>query len=131
MILSSLLMYGVAAGALADATAVQDPVAVPQSPPAVAAPVDPEAYDLGEIVISGGQPRGSVLGDIKPELVLDARDIRAYGANNITDLLAALAPQTGSAQGRGGGRPVVLLNGHRISGFREIRSIPTEAIERV
>ena len=63
--------------------------------------------------------------------MLDARDIRAYGANNITDLLAALAPQTGSAQGRGGGRPVVLLNGHRISGFREIRSIPTEAIERV
>jgi iron complex outermembrane receptor protein len=131
MILSSLLMYGVAAGALADATAVQDSVAAPQSPSAVTAPVDPEAYDLGDIVISGGQPRGSVLGDIKPELVLDARDIRAYGANNITDLLAALAPQTGSAQGRGGGRPVVLLNGHRISGFREIRSIPTEAIERV
>ena len=131
MIFSSLLMYGVAAGALADTTAVQDQTAQPQSPPAVTAPVDPEAYDLGEIVISGAQPRGSVLGDIEPELVLDARDIRAYGANNITDLLAALAPQTGSAQGRGGGRPVVLLNGKRISGFREIRSIPTEAIERV
>lgn len=131
MIFSALLMYGVATGALVDATAGQAQPAQPQSPPAVTAPVDPEAYDLGEVVISGGQPRGSVLGDIKPEIVLDARDIRAYGANNITDLLAALAPQTGSARGRGGGHPVVLLNGHRISSFREIRAIPTEAIERV
>lgn len=131
MIFSSLLMYGVAAGALADATAGQDQAVQPQSPPAVEAPIDPETYDLGEVVVSGTRQRGTVLGDIKPELVLDARDIRAYGANNLTDLLDALAPQTGSAQGRGSGRPVVLLNGKRISGFREIRAIPTEAIERV
>ncbi|MGV9005654.1 MAG: TonB-dependent receptor plug domain-containing protein [Brevundimonas sp.] len=131
MILSSLLMYGVAAGALGDPLADSVVSAAPQTPPVVAAPADPEAFDLGEVVITGGPQRGAVVGDIKPELVLDARDIRAYGANNITDLLAALAPQTGSAQGRGGGRPVVLLNGRRISGFREIRSIPTEAIERV
>lgn len=130
MILSSLLMYGVAAGALSDAAAGQDQTAQPQTPPAVAAPADPEAYDLGEVVVTS-KARGSVLGDIKPELVLDARDIRAYGANNITDLLEALAPQTGSARGRSSGRPVVLLNGRRISGFREIRAIPTEAIERV
>ena len=129
MIFSSLLMYGVAAGALAEAG--QDQTAQPQTPPAAAAPVDPDTFDLGEVVVSGERQRGTVIGDIEPELVLDARDIRAYGANNITDLLAALAPQTGSAQGRGGGRPVVLLNGKRISGFREIRSIPTEAIERV
>lgn len=131
MILSSLLMYGVAAGALTDAVAGQDQTAQPQSPPAVMAPIDPETYDLGEVVVSGARQRGTVLGDIEPELVLDARDIRAYGANNITDLLEALAPQTGSAQGRSSGRPVVLLNGKRISGFREIRAIPTEAIERV
>ena len=42
-----------------------------------------------------------------------------------------LAPQTGSGQGRGGEQPVVLLNGHRISGLREIQDIPTEAIQRV
>ena len=30
--------------------------------------------------------------------------------------------------GRGGERPVLLLNGQRISGFRELRDIPTEAI---
>lgn len=131
MIVSSLLMYGVAAGALADAVADGDQVVQPQSPPAAAAPMDPDTFDLGEVVISGQRQRGTVLGDIKPELVLDARDIQAYGANNITDLLEALAPQTGSARGRGSGRPVVLLNGKRISGFREIRSIPTEAIERV
>jgi len=46
-------------------------------------------------------------------------------------LLDALAPQIGSAQGRGGERPVLLLNGQRISGFRELRDIPTEAIQRV
>jgi len=131
MIFSSLLMFGVAAGALADVTAGQTQATQPGSPPAVTAPADPEAYDLGEVVVTGERQRGSVVGDIKPELVLDARDIRAYGANNLTDLLDALAPQTGSARGRGSGRPIVLLNGRRISGFREIRAIPTEAIERV
>ena len=40
-------------------------------------------------------------------------------------------PQIGSAQGRGGERPVLLLNGQRISSFRELRDIPTEAIQRV
>src|SRR5690606_10273765 len=35
------------------------------------------------------------------------------------------------ARGRGGGRPIMLLNGQRISGFREIRDLPPEAIERM
>jgi hypothetical protein len=42
-----------------------------------------------------------------------------------------LAPQIGSTQGRGGEQPVLLLNGQRISSFREMRDIPTEAIQRV
>jgi hypothetical protein len=46
-------------------------------------------------------------------------------------LLEALAPEIGSARGRGGGAPVLLLNGQRISGFRELRDVPTEAIQRV
>ena len=75
--------------------------------------------------------RGSVVGDIPPENTLDARDVRATGATNINELLDALAPQIGSAQGRGGEAPVLLLNGQRISGFRELRDIPTEAIQRV
>ena len=90
--------------------------------------------DLGDeedIVITGARPRGSVVGDIPPENTLDARDVRATGATNINELLEALAPQIGSARGRGGEAPVLLLNGQRISGFRELRDIPTEAIVRV
>jgi hypothetical protein len=84
-----------------------------------------------EIVVVGQKPRGSVIGDILPEDTLDARDVRATGATNINELLDALAPQIGSTQGRGGGAPVLLLNGQRISSFREMRDIPTEAIQRV
>ena len=92
----------------------------------------PDDYgDEEEIVVTGAKPRGSVVGDIPPQNMLDSRDVRATGATNITELLDALAPQIGSAQGREGGRPVLLLNGRRISGFRELRDIPTEAITRV
>ena len=72
-----------------------------------------------------------MIGDIPPENTLTSRDVRATGATDITELLEALAPQIGSARGRGGERPVLLLNGQRISSFREMRDIPTEAIERV
>lgn len=91
---------------------------------------DGETED-GAIVITGEKPRGAALGDMAPLEVLDSRDIRATGATNINELLEALAPQLGSAQGRGGERPILLLNGKKISGFRELRAIPTEAIERV
>ena len=83
------------------------------------------------IVITGQKARGSVIGDIPPEDVLDSRDVRATGATSINELLEALAPQLGSAQGRGAERPILLLNGKRTSSFRELRDIPTEAIERV
>ena len=99
-----------------------------------AAPSAQPADDTGdeeEIVITGAKPRGSVVGDIPPENTLDARDVRATGATSINELLDALAPQIGSARGRGGEQPVFLLNGQRISGFRELRDIPTEAIQRV
>ena len=84
-----------------------------------------------EIVVTGQKPRGSVIGDIPPERTYDARDVRATGATNVNELLSALAPEIGSARGRGGGAPVLLLNGQRISSFRELRDIPTEAIQRV
>ena len=92
------------------------------------------AEDYGDeepIVIQGTRSRGSAIGSIPPVNVLDSRDVRATGATSINDLLDALAPQIGSSQGRGGERPVILLNGQRISSFRELRDIPTEAIERV
>jgi hypothetical protein len=113
-----------------DAPAAGAP-AVEQTPedPAAGAPADYE--DEGEEIVVTGVRRGTVIGDIPPENTLTARDVRATGATDITELLDALAPQIGSARGRGGERPVLLLNGQRISSFREMRDIPTEAIERV
>jgi hypothetical protein len=110
-----------------NSTAPADPAT---AQPAAAEP-DDEYGEEQAIVITGQKPRGSVEGDITPEQVLTSRDVRATGAINITELLDALAPQIGSSQGRGGERPVLLLNGKKISGFRELRDIPTEAIERV
>jgi len=91
----------------------------------------PTEDDGAEIVVQGQKPRGSVFGDIPPENVLDPRDIRATGATSISELLDSVASQTGSARGRGNGRPIMLLNGQRISDFREIRDLPPEAIERM
>ncbi len=90
-----------------------------------------QADSEDEIVVVGQRQRATVIGDIPPENQLNSRDIRATGATSITELLAAIAPQIGSARGRGAGPPVLLLNGQRISSFRELRDIPPEAIERV
>jgi len=101
--------------------------------PAAAQDVPPDLPALAdeEIVVTGQAQRGAVIGDIQPELQLGPADIQSYGVNSVAELLAELAPQTGSVRGRGGERPVVLLNGRRISGFAEIRDLPTEAIARV
>ena len=107
-------------------TAAQAP-ARPATPPPAGATV-PGSEDDEEIVVQGQKPRGSVPGDIPPEQTLNAADVRAYGVNNISDLLDQLAPQTTSGRG---GQPVILLNGRRISSFMEIRDLPTEAISRV
>ena len=90
-----------------------------------------DEYGGEDIVVMGQKPRGSVVGDIPPENVLDPRDIRATGATSVNELLDSLASQIGSARGRSSGRPITLLNGQRISGFREIRDLPPEAIERM
>ena len=90
-----------------------------------------EDTEVEEFVVSGTRTLpGAVIGDIAPELSISPREIRAYGAASVTELLDALAPQTNSGQGSGG-RPVVLINGARTSGFSEIRDMPTEAIARV
>jgi len=114
----------------AHAQNTQQPPAASTGTAPAAQPVD-DSGDDEEIVIRGARPRGSVIGDIPPQNTLDARDVRATGATSITELLDALAPQIGSARGRGGEAPVLLLDGQRISGFRELRDIPTEAIQRV
>ncbi len=120
-----------------EATPAQEPNPAQEATPAAgtpAEPVAPDADEFGEeeeIIVTGSRPRGSVIGDIPPENTLNSRDVRATGATDINELLEALAPQIGSARGRDAGRPITLLNGQRISSFRELRDIPTEAIQRV
>ena len=120
---------------LASASAIPAPAQPAPQPAPIPAPSDaqtanqPDSED--DIVIVGQRQRATVIGDIPPENQLTSRDIRATGATSITELLAAIAPQIGSARGRGAGQPVLLLNGQRISSFRELRDIPPEAIERV
>jgi len=100
-------------------------------PPAPAAPSADTDSDDDDIVIKGKPPRGSVIGDIQPENVLKSRDVKATGATSLDELLDAIAPDIGLALGSGGARPLVLLNGRRVSSYRELRDIPIEAISRV
>ncbi|MFS0773507.1 TonB-dependent receptor [Sphingomonas sp. 1P08PE] len=120
------------AGLTPMAAAAQQAVPPPAATGAQAAPAEPEEEEPAEgedIVVTGSRtPPGSVVGDIPPDQTLSPADIRSYGVNSVQDLLTELAPQTTSGRG---GAPVVLLNGKRISGFQEIRDIPTEAIQRV
>lgn len=108
------------------------------SPPAEApadttadSPADATAGEEDEIVVSIERTRGRVVGDIPPEIQLNAEDIRVVGASNIADLLQELGPQVRSGRGRGSDGPVVLINGKRVSGFAEIRNLPPEALLRV
>ncbi|MDB5692065.1 MAG: TonB-dependent receptor, partial [Alphaproteobacteria bacterium] len=112
------------------------PTAAPNAaaaPGAAATPAEDNSDESEgpDIVVTGQRERGAVQSDIPAENQLNRRDIRAYGASSISDLLDAIAPQTRSTRGRGGEFPVILLNGRRISSFAEIRDIPPEAIDRV
>jgi len=129
LLLSSAALLSLSSPSFAQPAAQQPRAATPTPAPSTE-PLDDSADDE-EIVVTGARARGSAVGDIPPEDTLDARDVRATGATSISELLDALAPQIGSVRGRGGGAPVLLLNGQRISGFRELRDIPTEAIQRV
>ncbi len=120
-------MAGVAPVAMASAQEATAPQQQQQAPEPVGGG---EAVE-GEDIVVTGELRGAVPGDVKPEVVLNPADIRAYGTGSLAELLTELEPQTRSGRGRGGGGPVLLLSGRRISGFGEIRDIPPEAIERI
>ncbi|WP_395394568.1 TonB-dependent receptor [Novosphingobium sp. BL-8A] len=84
-----------------------------------------------EIVVTATRIDGQLDVPQKPIETLDEDDIAAYGVNSISDLIDAISPQTNSGRGRGDGRPVILVNGQRITSFREMRDIPPEAIRRL
>lgn len=143
---ATLLATLLTGGALPAYAQAQQPPAANPAPavtpkaPATATATAPATEDeyadetVSELVIVGSRERpqvGAVVGDIKPELQLSPAQIQSYGVSSVADLLNELAPQISSNRGRGGEAPVVLLNGRRISGFGEIRDIPTEAILRV
>ncbi|MFM1981808.1 MAG: hypothetical protein RJB22_527 [Pseudomonadota bacterium] len=107
-------------------------IITPASALAAAASAPLSADDDGvDIIVTAPRLAGSVNVDIPADIVLDAAAVESYGVSSVTDLLGALSAQTRSGRGRGEGRPVVLLNGKRISGFAEIRDLPSEAIQRV
>lgn len=114
------------------ALAAAGPQEAPAPPVEADAPGTSGTVDAdGDIVVVATRVHGQVETAVPPIVTLSEEDIAAYGAGSIQSLLAALAPQTGSGRGRGDGTPSVLLNGLRIANFREIRSIPPEAIRRV
>ncbi|HEV2567109.1 MAG TPA: TonB-dependent receptor [Sphingomonas sp.] len=139
MSLLLMLLGGVSVPALAQDTPQPPPPTVAPPPAETAAnaeaatqsATDEFADGEEEIVVVGQRERGEVIGDIRPEVQLTPADIRSYGVNSVAELLTELAPQIRTERGRDRNAQVVLLNGLRISGFSEIRDLPTEAIQRV
>ncbi len=123
------------------------PAAAPAPAPATekSAPADDDnagsVIDNHEIVVTANKIKipGQVDAPQPAVTTLDEEDIQAYGVSSIQDLLDAIAPQTNSGRGRSGnggsgsfaGGPVILVNGLRISSFRELRDFPPEAIRKV
>lgn len=102
----------------------------PQPAPAPAAQPDTGSPAKGEIVVTADRVRGQVETTSAPVVELNQQQIAAYGARSIADLVAQLAPQIGAGRGRGG-IPLFLVNGQRITNFREIRRYPPEALLKV
>ncbi len=98
-------------------------------------PAEPGENDetADDIIVTAPQvSRGSVDIPQAPVAVLEEDEILSIGASSLAELLEELAPQTGSGRGRGsGGPPAILVNGQRVSGFRELRNYPPEALARV
>ncbi len=89
------------------------------------------ALENDDIIVTAERLRGSVITEVPPIVELNANDVASYGVSSIEDLVSELTSQTTSSRGRGSGRPIVLINGQRTSGFRDIRDLPPEAIKSV
>lgn len=106
---------------LVPATA-QQTASSPPSPP----PSDSEAIAVGddrEIVVTARY--GEALVD--PETELDERQIDAYGAYSIGELVRRITPLTG----RPDERPIILVNGERVDTIQNLASFPPAALQRL
>jgi hypothetical protein len=129
------------AAALASPAMAADPPPPPPAPMAVSDqsidPASPPVVDQAspddenQIVVIADALRGAVDAPQPPIVELNEQDIASYGASSLADLVSQLSTETGSGRGRGGGRPVFLINGLRVSSFREMQSYPPEAIKTV
>ena len=90
-----------------------------------------EAEETDEIVVVAERYPGQVNTPQPPILELNEEEIASYGVASLTELIDALSPQVSSGRGRGSGRPIMLINGQRVSSFREMRNFPPEAIRKV
>jgi iron complex outermembrane receptor protein len=124
------LLAGLALSFAATTSAFAQTAAAPHPAPTTAAAKAVTVKEL-EIVGERANEVSGAAGDIKPDLQLTPEDVAAYGVSTITDLIDQLNPEIGGNSGRGGEGPAILINGRRISGFNEVRNIPTEAIQRV
>lgn len=126
----ALLLAGVAAfsvpqAALAADVQLEDPNTALES-----LYEDEDANYEDDIIVTAPRLSGQLDTSIRPVVELDEAAIASYGASSISELLEALETQTRSGRGRGG-RPIMLVNGRRTSGFDSIRNIPPEAIAKV
>lgn len=87
------------------------------------APVEP-AHDAEIVVTAPRIERDQAIGDAEPDISLGQQEIATYGAATIGELMEQLQPQTGQ-------KPIVLINGKRISNPLEILRLPPEAVERI
>ncbi|MFE8585680.1 TonB-dependent receptor domain-containing protein [Sphingomonas sp. NCPPB 2930] len=99
------------------------PLQAQTAPPPAATDIPPP-----EVTVTGKRVPGSVVGAVEPVAVLDAQALDALGVSSLSDLLKKVKALASSS---GGGDPVMLLNGRRVSGFSEFQSLPYEAIEKV
>jgi iron complex outermembrane receptor protein len=122
------LLGGVAALLTVGGAAAQTAVPSPNDQPTY----DEDATEVEALMVTAiARQPGAVIGDIPPELQFTPGAIQALGVSSVSDLIDALSTQLTSGQSReSGGRPVILVNGVRVSSFNEIRDVPSEAILR-
>ena len=97
MALAAALQFVALSPVVAQDAPEPEPAESPADDATGQAPVD------SEIVVSAEALRGALDVPQPPVLELSEADIAAYGAGSLAELMQALAPQTGSSGGRGGG----------------------------